>query len=200
MSFQTQTTAGPATGKQVTIDLSDIPATGTWQIDPSHSSVEFSARHLMVSKVRGQFSAFAGTLEVRDPIETSSVDVTIDASSITTHNEQRDAHLVTPDFLDAGNFKDLTFKSTSVKLVHGREFILEGDLTIKGVARPVTVQAEFSGLTDDPWGNERAAFVAVTEIDREDWGITWNQALEAGGVLVSRKIKIELDITAIKQK
>lgn len=171
-----------------------LPTTGTWVIDASHSSVEFVAKHLVVSKVRGRFTSFSGTVEVADPVESSSVDVTIEAGSISTNDEQRDAHLVSADFLDTETFPALTFRSRGGARRDGSRWTVPGELTIRDVTRPVDLEVEVLGSVTDPWGNTKAGFSATTEIDREEFGITWNQALEAGGVLVGKTVRIELDV------
>lgn len=179
------------------LDEVEIPVAGTWEIDPSHSVVGFSVRHLMVAKVRGRFGSFAGTLDIAERPEDSSVAVTIDTASIDTRDEKRDAHLRSPDFFDAEQYPTLSFRSSGFLQTGATSFELPGELTIRGVARPVTLAVDYEGLTPDPWGNTRAVFSAKTEIDREDWGLTWNMALESGGVLVGKSVKIELEIEAV---
>lgn len=176
-----------------------IPAAGTWVIDPVHSNLGFVARYLMVTKVRGHFNDFSGTIHIADGPELSSVEVTITAASIDTENEMRDNHLRSPDFLDVERFPTLQFKSTKVEQTGDNELRVIGDLTIRDVTRPVVLEATFEGATSDLMGNSRVAFSATTEIDREDFGITWNQTLETGGVLVGRKIRIELETLATLQ-
>ncbi len=177
------------------IDGRLVPAAGTWQLDLAHTTVEFVARHLMVTKVRGGFSDVSGTIEVGDEPLDSSVSVTIPAGTVTTGAADRDGHLVSPDFFDVENYPEMTFVSTGVRS-NGDAWILDGDLTIKGVTRPVALDFEFLGLIDDPWGNAKAAFSASTEITREDWGLNWNVALESGGFLVSKTVTIEIEIQA----
>lgn len=173
-----------------------LPAAGTWQADPAHSSVAFTARHLVVSKVRGRFDSFTATLHVGEDPGQASVVASLDSASINTANQMRDDHLRSPDFLDAQNYPTLGFSSTSVEVIDDSRFKLHGDLTIKDVTLPVTLNAEYLGVFDDAQGGKRVAFSATTEIDRDAWGITYNMALEAGGLLVSKKIGIELDIQA----
>ena len=180
-------------------DTITLPQTGTWVIDPSHSSLEFVAKHLVVSKVRGRFGSFAGTVEVAEPIETSTVDVTIDAASVTTNDADRDGHVRSEDFLDVGAFPVLTFRSTGVHHRSGDEWTIPGELTIRDVTEPVDLDVEYLGVFNDPWGNPKAAFSASTTIDREAFGITWNAALETGGVLVGKTVKIELDVQLAPQ-
>lgn len=176
-----------------------LPQTGTWVIDPSHSSLEFVAKHLVVSKVRGRFGSFSGTVEVADPIETSKVDVTIEAASVSTNDADRDGHVKSDDFLNVEAFPVLTFRSTGVHHRSGDEWTIPGELTIRDVTRAVDLDVEYLGVFNDPWGNPKAAFAASTTIDREAFGITWNAALETGGVLVGKTVKIELDVQLAPQ-
>ena len=173
--------------------------TGTWTIDPSHSRIGFTARHAMVTKVRGSFTEFAGTanLDAENP-GASTVDLTIEVASIDTGNGQRDDHLRTNDFFDAATYPQIPFVSTGVEQQDGENYRLTGDLTIKGVTKSVAVDFEFTGPADDPWGNQRAGFEGRATINRKDWGVNFNAALETGGVLVSDKIALELDISAIR--
>jgi polyisoprenoid-binding protein YceI len=181
------------------LDRSTLPVTGTWAIDPGHTSAGFVARHLMVTKVRGNFTDVEGVVTVADDPIQSSVEATLKTASIDTRNADRDAHLRSPDFFDVETFPTISFRSTAVRHVKGDDWKLDGELTIKGVAKPVTLDVEFEGLTPDPWGGQRAAFSASTEVDREEWGLNWNVALETGGLLVSKKIKLELDVQLVKQ-
>lgn len=177
----------------------DIPAPGTFAVDVSHSAAAFSVRHLVVAKTRGRFTDFSGEITIaEDPLE-SSVQVTINAASINTGDAKRDDHLRSADFLDVEQFPTLTFQSTSVRHVKGAKFEVEGDLTAAGVTKPVTLDLEFEGVVTDPWGGTRAGFTASTQINREDWGLTYNQALEAGGVLIGKDISVELEVEAIRQ-
>lgn len=171
-----------------------LPQTGTWIIDASHSSLEFVAKHLMVSKVRGRFASFSGTVAIADPIENSTVEVSIDAASITTNDAKRDGHLVSDDFLQIDAFPTMTFTGTSVRPAGGDTWVIPGELTIKDVTRSVDLDVEYMGVFNDPWGNPKAAFSATAELDREEFGVTWNAALESGGVLVGNIVKIELDV------
>src|SRR3712207_3277541 len=175
-----------------------VPEAGTYQIDPSHSVVEFVVRHLGLAKVRGRFNEFEGSITIADDIDQSSVTATIQAASIDTRDEGRDQHLRTGDFLDADTHKTLEFRSTKLRHEAG-EWLLDGDLTIRGETRPVTLDVEFEGGAADPWGNTRIGFSATTKVNREDWGLTWNQALETGGWLVGKEVRIELSTEAIKQ-
>ena len=170
---------------------------GTWNVDASHSTIGFVARHLMVSKVRGRFASFAGTLTIADDPLASKVEATADAASITTGDDNRDGHLKSADFFDVENFPTVTFASTGIDR-DGSDFVLHTDLTIKGVTKPVDFELEFDGVSADPWGGTRVGFTAKAEINRKDWGLEWNVALEAGGVVVGEKVKIELEIEAIR--
>lgn len=176
-----------------------IPAPGTFEIDASHSTVEFVARHMMVSKVRGRFATYSGTIIVAEDPLASSVAVTLDAATVQTGDEGRDAHLVGDDFLDTESHPEITFRSTSVSPAGGTRFDVVGELTIRGVTREVNLPAELEGVATDPWGNERVGFSARIELDREEFGLTWNQALETGGVLVSKKVAIDIDVQAVRQ-
>jgi polyisoprenoid-binding protein YceI len=175
-----------------------IPTAGSFAIDPTHSSVGFMVRHLMVSKVRGSFTEVAGEIVVGEDPTQSSVTATIQAASITTGVEQRDGHLRTSDFLEVEKYPTLEFKSTGVTAVDGNEFTLAGELTIKDVTKPVELKVEFEGATVSPYGKDVFGFTATTEIDREDWGITYNMALEAGGVMVSKNVKITIEGEAVR--
>ena len=171
---------------------------GTWTIDASHSSVEFAVRHMMVSKVKGRFATFAGTITIDDDPLQSHVEATIDVASVDTHDKGRDDHLRSADFFDAATYPQMTFASTGVRPARG-DYVLTGDLTIRGVTRPVELALELNGVNPDPWGGLRAGFTAETEINRKDFGLTWNAAIETGGVVVGDRIKIQLEIEAIKQ-
>ena len=171
--------------------------TGTWNVDPSHSAVTFVARHLMVSKVRGSFNGFSGTITVADDPLQSKVEATVDAGSIDTRDEARDGHLKSADFFDLENHPTWTLVSTGIT-PKGGDFVLTADLTIRGVTQSVDFDLEFAGVATDPWGNTKAGFTAETEISRKDFGLEWNAALETGGVVVGDKVKITLDIEALK--
>jgi polyisoprenoid-binding protein YceI len=173
--------------------------TGDYTLDPAHTRIGFVARHAMVTKVRGAFTEFEGTahLDFTDPTK-SSAKLTIQVPSITTGNGQRDDHLRNNDFFDAPTYPEITFVSTGVEVKGDEEFTLLGDLTIKGVTKPVAVDFELTGTAKDPFGNTRVGFDGKTVIKRTDWGVNWNAALETGGVLVSDKITLEFDVSAIK--
>jgi polyisoprenoid-binding protein YceI len=173
--------------------------TGDYTVDPSHSRIGFVARHAMVTKVRGQFTDFDATahIDAEDP-RRSSASVTIKVDSIDTRNDQRDAHLRGNDFFDLAAHPEITFVSTAVEPVADDVLRVTGDLTIKGVTRPVTIDFTFEGSAVDPFGNHRVGFEGSVVVNRKDWGITWNAALEAGGVLVSEKVTLELELSAIR--
>jgi polyisoprenoid-binding protein YceI len=172
-----------------------IPPAGRFELDPTHTLVGFVARH-MLSKVRGQFTGFSGTIEVGDSPEDSSVVVEVKTESITTHTEKRDQHLMSGDFLEIEKYPVLTFKSTAVRPTDGNSFELDGDLTIKDITRPVTLTGEFLGWGPNMEGKPMFAASAKTTIDREDWGMTWNMAVEAGGFLVGKKVDLEIEVEA----
>jgi polyisoprenoid-binding protein YceI len=173
--------------------------TGTYALDPVHSRIGFVARHAMVTKVRGSFNDFQGSLVIDGARPTrSSAEVTIEAASVDTRNAQRDEHLRTNDFLDAPTYPQITFVSTAVEHLGGERFAVTGDLAIKGVTRSITLPLDYQGSAVDPYGNVRIGFEGSVTVDRRDWGITFNAALEAGGVLVSNAITLEFEISAVK--
>jgi polyisoprenoid-binding protein YceI len=176
-----------------------FPKPGTWVIDPAHSMVEFEARHLMVAKVKGRFGEFDGVITVAEDPRDSSVDVVVHAASLDTRAQDRDEHLRTADFFEVDKYPEMRFVSTSVSHDGDEDWSIHGDLTIHGVTRPVTLKTAYNGQARDPWGGQRAFFSAGTTIDREEWGLTWNQALEAGGWLVGRDIRITLEVEAALQ-
>jgi polyisoprenoid-binding protein YceI len=184
----------------MTTATTTLDLTGTWDLDPAHTRLGFAARHAMVATVRGGFNVFSGviTIDHANP-ERSAAEVEIDAASLSTGNDQRDAHLRSADFLDVENHPTLTFRSSGAERVDDEEYRLHGELTIKGVSRPVTLDLEFQGSSPDPFGNVRAGFEGRTTINRKDWGLTWNVAIEGGGILVGDKVKIELDVSAVKR-
>lgn len=173
--------------------------TGTYAIDPAHSRIGFVARHAMVTKVRGSFNEFEGSgyFDAEDPSR-SHLELTIEATSIDTRNADRDAHLRSNDFFDMESYPQLRFASTSVEQVGDTEYRVTGDLTIKDVTQPVTLDLEFTGAAVDPFDNQRIGFEGQTTVNRKDWGVNWNAALEAGGVLVSDKVTLELEVSAIR--
>ncbi len=176
-----------------------VPEAGTYALDKGHTTIEFVGRHLMITKVRGRFTDFDGQIVIGDSPKDSSVEVTINTTSVDSSDEKRDGHLRSPDFLDVERYPAITFRSTKVELGGDGTAKVTGDLTVKDVTRPVTLDVEFDGAQVDPWGGQRLGFSAHTEIDREDWGLTWNVALETGGVLVGKKIRLEFNVEAVKQ-
>lgn len=174
--------------------------TERWEIDSGHSGIHFSVRHMVVAKVRGQFTRWSATLLAEDgDLSRARVEAIIDATSIDTGVGDRDTHLKSADFFDTSTHPELTFTGKSVEGKGGDELRVVGDLTIRGVTREVALDVEYSGRTKDPWGNERAGFSAKTSINRKDFGLTWNQVLEAGGVVVGDRIDIEIEVEAVRQ-
>lgn len=167
---------------------------GTWTIDPVHSDVEFAVTHLMISRVKGRFDDVAGTVVTDGTPEGSTISVEIGTASISTHDDARDAHLRSPDFFDVEKFPKMRFVSKSIKPKGSGEYRVLGDLTIRDVTRPVEMDVVEEGSGRDPWGNDRIGFSGSLKLDRRDFGLTWNQALEAGGVLVSNEVKLSLDV------
>jgi polyisoprenoid-binding protein YceI len=173
--------------------------TGTYTIDPAHSRIGFVARHAMVTKVRGSFNEFdgGGSFDADNPGE-SRAELTIKAASIDTRNADRDAHLRSNDFFDMENHPEIRFASTAVEELDAETYRVTGDLTIKGVTKPVTIDFEYTGAAVDPFGNQRIGFEGATTVNRKDWGVNWNAALEAGGVLVGEKVTLEFEVSAIR--
>ena len=175
-------------------------ATERWEIDSSHSGIHFSVRHLVIAKVRGQFGRWSGTVLVPDgDLNRASVNVAIDASSINTGVADRDAHLKSADFFDVATYPEINFRTDRVEPQSNGRLRLVGQLTLKGVTRQATFDVESHGQAADPWGNLRAAFTAKTSVDRRDFGLTWNQVLETGGVMVGERVDIEVDLEAVQQ-
>jgi polyisoprenoid-binding protein YceI len=171
---------------------------GDYQLDAAHTTIGFVARHAMVTKVRGSFDEFEGTVHIDEEVANSTVHLAIKAHSINTRNEMRDGHLRSNDFLAMDEFPEITFDSTAVELLDQDTAQITGDLTIRGVTKPITFEMEYSGSAKDPFGNLRVGFEGSVAISRKDWGITWNASLETGGVLVSDKVTLEFDVSAIK--
>ena len=173
--------------------------TGTYTPDPSHSRIGFVARHAMVTKVRGQFTAYSGSghFDAEQP-ENSTIELTIQADSIDTGNADRDAHLKSNDFFDMENHPTITFSSTAVERLEEDVYRVTGDLTVRGTTQPVTIDFEYAGAAVDPFGNTRIGLEGSTKVDRKDFGLTWNASLDTGGVLVSEKVTLEFDVSAIK--
>ena len=183
-------------GKLMSV-LASLPS-GTFNIDPSHSRVGFSARHAMVTKVRGAFNEYTGSATIANGA--ASINVEISVASVDTRSADRDGHLQSPDFFDVANFPKITFASTSVKDAGSDKIAVDGNLTIKDVTKPITIEFEYTGTATDPFGNARFGFEGGAEINRKDFGLTWNAALETGGILVSENIKLEFEISAIAAK
>ncbi|QRK10377.1 YceI family protein [Archangium violaceum] len=174
-------------------------ANAIWNIDTTHSGIHFSVRHMVIAKVRGSFRTYSGTVSLDEQdISASSVSVRIETASIDTGVEQRDTHLRSADFFDVEKFPTITFQSTKVEKSSGNGLRVTGNLTLRDVTREVVLEAEQLGIGKDPWGNVKAAFEAKTSVDRRDFGLKWNQALETGGVLVGEKVEITLEIQAVK--
>ena len=171
----------------------------SWQIDSSHSHINFTARHMMISKVRGSFESFSGTVNFNEenPVN-STVEIAVDLSSINTRDAQRDGHLKSPDFFDVESHPTMRFVSTRVEQIDENNGRLIGDLTIKGVTHEVALDVEYAGVAKSPWGTESAGFSATGSLNRKDWGLNWNQALETGGALVGDKINIEIELELVK--
>ena len=183
-----------------TTENATLPAAGTWALDTTHTDASFTARHLMVTKVRGRFPLKEGTVTIAEnPLE-SSVVATIDVAGVNSGEAGRDDHLRNADFFEVDKYPTVTFRSTKVEAAGDGEYKVTGDLTIKDVTRPVTLDLEYLGTVASPWGDQRAGFSASTEISRKDWGLGWNVALEAGGVVVGDKIKLNIEAEAILQK
>ena len=173
--------------------------TNNWNLDTVHSGINFSVRHMVVSKVRGRFTKFTGNVELDESdLARSVVEATIDASSIDTGTAQRDDHLRSADFFDVEHFPQIGFRSTGIEKLGGDRYRLTGELTIRDISREIALDVEYGGRGKDPWGNERVGFTAKGSLDRKDFGLKWNQALETGGVLVSDRVEIELELQAVK--
>ena len=184
----------------ITQTNSPSTSTSTWTVDPMHAEIGFAVRHLMISTVRGRFGRVEGTVTIDEKnLANSKIDVSVDVTSIDTRQEQRDAHLRSPDFFDAANFPTMHFAGTRIEGDISEDFTIAGNLTIRGTTRPITLEATAEGRGRDPWGNDRAGFSAKGKINRSEFGLTWNQVLEAGGVTVGDEVKISLDVELIHQ-
>jgi polyisoprenoid-binding protein YceI len=175
-----------------------IPA-GTWAVDPKHSTVEFQVKHMGIANVKGKFNEFAGTLEIGDDLATAKASGTVKVASVDTNEEQRDAHLRSADFFDAETYPELSFAATAIEPVDEETFRIAGDLTLHGITRPITLEAVVQGTDVDPWGNDRVGLEVVGQLKRSDYDMKFNQALGSGNMLVGDKVKLVLDISAIKQ-
>jgi polyisoprenoid-binding protein YceI len=180
-----------------TRDDRELPVAGVYTIDARHASVEFIARHLMITKVRGRISDVSGTITIADEPEQSHVEVDMGVASLDSGDAQRDAHLKSADFFDVETYPTITFRSTKVEAGPSKTWLVTGDLTVRDVTRPVTLEVDFDGASGSPMGDERLGFSAATDVDREDWGLTWNVALETGGVLVGKRARIEISVEAV---
>jgi polyisoprenoid-binding protein YceI len=173
--------------------------TSSWNLDTVHSGINFTVRHMVVSKVRDRFAKFSGNVALDEgDLTRSAVEATIDASSIDTGTAQRDDHLRSADFFDVERFPEIRFRSTRIEKLGGDRYRLTGELTIRDVTRPIALEAEYGGRGKDPWGNERVGFTATGVLDRKDFGLKWNQVLETGGVLVSDRVELELEVQAVR--
>ena len=179
------------------VDGVELPAPGLWRVDPDHAEVGFVGRHFGLTKLRGRFTGIDGTVVVGEDITGSRVEVTIDMASVNSGSDSRDEHLRSADFFDVEHHPVATFHSTGITGA-GATGRMTGELTIKGVSRPLFLDVEYLGHASDPWGGERAVFSASAVIDREDWGLTWNMVLDAGGLLVSKEIRVELEIELVR--
>ncbi len=192
------TTTVPTDAVRV-VDGEALPVPGRWAIDPEHAEVAFIGRHFMLTKVRGRFTDVRGAVQIAEDPEDSTLHVVIGMASVDSGNPTRDTHIRSAELFDVERYPEATFRSVSVDW-HGVQGTVVGDLTIHGVTRRVPLQVTYLGHARDPWGNDRAVFSARTQVDREDFGITWNMALEAGGVLVSKEIQIEIEVETVLQR
>lgn len=175
-------------------------ATTKWAIDPTHSEIGFKVKHMMFTNVSGNFSKFTAEAETEgDSFDNAKFEFSGDIDSVTTGNADRDGHLLSADFFDAENHPKLIFKSTAFTKMNEGEYTLTGDLTVRGVTKPVTLDVEFGGIAKDPWGNTKAGFSITGKLNRKDWGLTWNSALETGGVLVGEDVKLAIELQFVKQ-
>lgn len=171
-----------------------------WQIDTSHSEIQFTVRHMMISKVRGNFASFSGNIELdENNPAAAAVDVTVDIASIDTRDEQRDGHLRSADFFDVETYPQAHFRSTNVERIGDKKAKVTGDLTLHGVTKPIILDVEYEGMAKSPWGTYSAGFTASTKLNRKEWGLSWNQALETGGVLVGEEVTINVEVELVKQ-
>jgi len=175
----------------------ELPAPGTWTVDPGHAEIGFVGRHFGLTKVRGRFTGVEATVTVGDDISASTIDVSIDMASVNSGDQTRDDHLRSADLFDVEHHPTATFRSTRIE-ANGATGTVAGDLTIKAITRPVTLDVDYLGHARDPWDNERTVFSASTRINREDWDLTWNMVLEAGGLLVSKEIRLEIEVELVK--
>ena len=182
-----------------TTAIQTTPLAGTWTIDPTHSNVEFSVKHLGIATVKGAFREFEGTLVIDEDLASATATGTVKVASVDTNEPQRDEHLRSPDFFDAATHPELTFASTAIRTVDDDVFEIDAELTMHGVTNPITLTAEVQGFEQDPWGNERVGLEITGQLKRGDYGMTFNQALGSGNMLVSDRVKLSLDVSAVKQ-
>jgi polyisoprenoid-binding protein YceI len=175
-----------------------VPTTQTWNLDTSHSSIDFKVKHMAIATVKGHFKTFSATIHTRNG-ELADIEATIDASSLSTNDEKRDGHLKSPDFFDVANTPSITFKSTKIEKLSNGHYRVTGDLTMRGVTKPVTLNAEVSAPVKDPWGLTRAAANIQGKLNRKDWGLNWNQVLELGTLLVGEEVLFDFDVEAVAQ-
>ena len=188
--------AQPAAARLV--DGRPVPPPGTWTVDPAHSSFEFVARHLM-AKVRGRFANVTGEAEIAEEPERSTVQIELETTSLDTKEPTRDGHLRSPDFFDVENHPTITYRSTAIRPVDEGIWQIDGDLTIRGVTRPVAFDLEFLGIGTDPWGRLKSGFSAATKVNREDWDLTWNAPLETGGFLLAKEVRLEVEVALFRK-
>jgi polyisoprenoid-binding protein YceI len=182
-----------------TVDGQVLPEPGTFKADPAHSNLGFSVRHMMIARVRGRFTDFDATLTLADDPLVSTLEVDVDVASVDTRDEQRDGHLRSADFFDVEQYPKMTYRSTSVTQASEDKLRVEGELSVHGVTKPVTLEATYEGTGMDPWGNQRMGFSVTGEINRDEFGLTWNQPLAGGGVLVGRQVRLELEVEFVRQ-
>jgi polyisoprenoid-binding protein YceI len=180
-----------------TVQGIELPAAGTWTVDPGHAEVGFVGRHLGLTKIRGRFTRVDGTVVIGDDITTSHIEVVTDMTSVSSGDQSRDDHLRSGDFFDVEHHPTATFRSTGI-IANGAQGAIAGQLTIKDITQPVTLDVEYLGHATDPWGGQRAVFSASATINREDWDLTWNMLLEAGGLLVSKEIRLEIEVELVR--
>ena len=190
------TETSPAATVTRRVGGSELPIPGRWEIDPGHTEVAFIGRHFMLTRVRGRFTGVTGLIQVAEEPGDSTAEITIDMASVDSGSQARDDHLRSPDFFDAARHPTATFSGRAARW-QGTRGLLTGKLTIRGVTRPVTLRAEYLGHVADPWGGQRAIFTAEGTLNREDWGLTWNMPLDGGGLVVSKEIRIEIDLEAV---
>jgi polyisoprenoid-binding protein YceI len=188
----------PTTTPTRTVGGVELPTTGTWDIDPGHAEVAFIGRHFMLTRIRGRFTGVTGAVTIAEQPADSTVEVVIDMASVSSGDQSRDDHLRSPDFFDVEAHPTATFRSKAIRW-SGTRGLLDGELTIKGITRPVVLEVDYAGFAHDPFGNDKAVFSARGRIDREAWGLTWNMVLDAGGLLVSKQIDLEVEVETVRR-